>query len=63
MGKKIDFSEIEQRWSPEELAYMDSCSATDCTGLIPNLPVSDAEIESYEELYPFLKMPKEENRE
>lgn len=31
-----------------------SCSATDCTGLIPSLPQSDAEVESYRQLYPFL---------
>ena len=30
-----------------------SCSATDCTGLIPFLPQSDAELESYAELYPY----------
>ena len=31
-----------------------SCSTTDCTGLIPSLPQTDAEIEHYNELYPFL---------
>lgn len=31
-----------------------ACSATDCTGLIPSPPRSEAELESYEELYPFL---------
>ncbi len=30
------------------------CSARDCTGLIPAPPQSDAEQESYEELYPYL---------
>ncbi|MCI7263072.1 MAG: hypothetical protein MR562_07670 [Clostridiaceae bacterium] len=30
------------------------CSATDCTGLIPTLPLSDSEITSYEQLYHFL---------
>lgn len=28
-----------------------SCSATDCTGLIPSAPSSQAERESYEEVY------------
>lgn len=28
-----------------------SCSATDCTGLIPSLPQSDSELESYAEVY------------
>lgn len=31
-----------------------SCSAMDCTGLIPALPVSDAEIEHYNQLYRFI---------
>ena len=31
-----------------------ACSTTDCTGLIPSLPQTDAEIEHYNELYPFL---------
>ena len=31
-----------------------SCSTTDCTGLIPSLPQSDAEIEHYNQLYQFL---------
>ena len=26
----------------------------DCTGLIPSAPLSEAELDSYEELYPFL---------
>lgn len=28
-----------------------ACSSTDCTGLIPSLPQSDAELEAYEDLY------------
>lgn len=28
-----------------------SCSATDCTGLIPSAPSTQAERESYEEVY------------
>lgn len=33
--------------------YLDikACSATDCTGLIPALPQSDAELESYAQIY------------
>ena len=31
-----------------------SCSAMDCTGLIPSLPVSDAQIESYYNMYHFM---------
>jgi len=31
-----------------------SCSATDCTGLIPSLPQSKEELEAYEDLYPYI---------
>ena len=31
-----------------------SCSAMDCTGLIPSLPQSFAEVEHYNDLYQFL---------
>lgn len=31
-----------------------ACATTDCTGLIPSLPQSEAELESYQELYPYL---------
>lgn len=47
----VDFSE----------SYIDSASATDCTGLIPSLPQSDAEIESYDEVYQFLPKAKVKN--
>ena len=30
-----------------------SCSTTDCTGLIPSSPQSDEEYDSYEEVYNF----------
>ena len=31
-----------------------SCSATDCTGLIPALPQTDAEVEHYNQMYHFM---------
>ncbi|MDW2797256.1 hypothetical protein RZO55_06665 [Clostridium boliviensis] len=31
-----------------------ACSTTDLTGLIPSEPVSEDELESYQELYPYL---------
>lgn len=31
-----------------------AASSQDCTGLIPSAPLNDAELDSYEELYPFL---------
>lgn len=34
--------------------YLKSASAQDCTGLIPFAASSKAELEAYEELYPFL---------
>lgn len=35
------------------------CSSTDCTGLIPAMPSSEAELEAYEEMYPFCPVQKE----
>ncbi|MCI9305904.1 MAG: hypothetical protein HFI28_05415 [Lachnospiraceae bacterium] len=34
-----------------------SCSTTDCTGLIPSEPASDAERDSYEEVYHYQPKP------
>lgn len=31
-----------------------ACSTMDCTGLIPALPQSKAELVSYEDLYPYI---------
>ena len=31
-----------------------ACSATDCTGLIPSLPESEAQIEMYQDLFPYM---------
>ena len=33
--------------------FGNTCSAMDCTGLIPALPNSEAELEAYEEMYQF----------
>lgn len=33
------------------------CSSMDCTGLIPALPSSEAELEAYEEMYQFCFPP------
>jgi len=35
------------------------CAATDCTGLIPAMPETDSELESYEEMYPFLNKARD----
>lgn len=37
-----------------------ACSSMDCTGLIPALPQSEAELKSYEELYPYITYPVKE---
>ena len=37
-----------------DMDYVNTASTTDCTGLIPAAPVSKAEMEAYEELYPYL---------
>ena len=34
-------------------------SSTECTVLIPALPQSEAQIESYEDIYPFMTPPKD----
>jgi hypothetical protein len=41
----------------EATSSFSTCSAMDCTGLIPSLPQSEAELESYEELYPYITYP------
>lgn len=38
-----------------------ACATTDCTGLIPSLPQSEAEVEAYNELYSYL--PEIKNRQ
>lgn len=37
----------------DDPGYLDirACSSMDCTGLIPSLPQSDSELESYAEVY------------
>lgn len=61
--KPVSMEELKKRYGdelramnhvPEDLADtsdFDSCSAMDCTGLIPAPPLSEAEFESYEDLY------------
>lgn len=47
----------EDRPFPEPLSddfELNACSTYDCTGLIPALATEESEIESYEELYPYL---------
>lgn len=39
---------------PDGFNSSTTSSAMDCTGLIPSAPQSEAELEAYEELYPFM---------
>ena len=48
---EIDYREFEDYG-------MKSCSATDCTGLIPSLPQDEGEVEAYEDLYPYIAKAK-----
>lgn len=44
--------EIENQKRIDVCDYLTNAVSTqDCTGLIPSAPVSDAELESYEEVY------------
>jgi hypothetical protein len=43
--------------------YIKASSARELTGLIPALPDSEAELEAYEELYPFLIQAKNQSEE
>ena len=44
---------VQDPYGTDDTAYPDikACSATDCTGLIPSLPQSEAALESYAEMY------------
>ena len=46
---KPDFQAIDQY----EDEFCNSCSATDCTGLIPSAPITDMQLNSYMDLYHF----------
>lgn len=46
----------------EEVDICNASSAMDCTGLIPSLPQSDFEVESYREVYDFAP-PEPKNSE
>lgn len=46
--EKIDYHEFSDSCFSKSI-----CSAGDCTGLIPALPSSQAELDAYEEMYQF----------
>lgn len=54
MNNKKKKRELTNEEIDENIFEMCSiCSTTDCTGLIQVVPRTEAELESYEELYPF----------
>ncbi len=58
--KKVnDQSRLRERQLDTILDQRNICSATDCTGLIPNGIVDEDELRSYEELYPYLPFDEE----
>lgn len=59
--KKKKSSSLVSESGEDTLYDRSLCSATDCTGLIPALPVTDSEIDSYEALYHFLPKAKKED--
>ena len=42
------------RYNEDADIDIQACSTMDCTGLIPALPQTESERESYEDLYPYL---------
>ena len=58
----MSYFENRKKQEPEKTDYHEfsgscfsksTCSASDCTGLIPALPQDEAQLESYQDLYPF----------
>lgn len=50
--RRMTTEEIENQKRIDSCDYLTNAVSTqDCTGLIPSAPVSDAELESYEEVY------------
>lgn len=49
--KGLDIQGFEDCADLEDCADIRAASATDCTGLIPALPTSDSELESYAQVY------------
>ena len=68
--RKMTADELRRRYEKElramdrnppsfsDISDLDTCSATDCTGLIPSLPQSEAEREAYDDIHHLLpKIP------
>ncbi|HIV25149.1 MAG TPA: hypothetical protein IAB71_05085 [Candidatus Scatomonas pullistercoris] len=48
---------------PDQEDSFYACSARECTGLIPALPKDGAELEAYEDLYPFVQKAEKTEKE
>lgn len=53
-AKKAESKEEDPTFLSDSCFSKSICSMTDCTGLIPALPSSEAELEAYEEMYQFV---------
>ena len=51
---------LENAQKDDESFY--ACSAWDCTGLIPSLPENEEELDAYEDIYPYIQRPVEQNK-
>jgi len=52
--KKVESTTSENNYDID----IQTCSTMDCTGLIPAAPQSEAELEAYEDLYPYMPHAK-----
>ncbi len=53
--KTVNVNPLSNQELIDSYDYLASAASShDCTGLIPSAPLSSAELDSYEELYPFL---------
>lgn len=50
-GENPSSDSFGQDLTEDDMRNMKACSAMECTGLIPSLPQSDSELESYAEIY------------
>lgn len=62
MKNKDKAPQVQARTDSDEQEFS-TCSAYDCTGLIPAGITSESEAEAYEELYPYVTMPLQPNNQ
>ena len=49
--------------SAADYDYLKASSPQDCTGLIPSGIIQESELESYQDIYPFLPHPAKNNNQ